>query len=141
MYELKRSEQLEEEVKINGEVITTKLNLTKHAREVLKLVRELEVIKVNLEQEKDIIENLEKLGETTIKIVKIFFGNNADKVLDFYSDSYEGQREEKIVTSQNTDEMLIEVIPFLFSLIPKINEFVKDKQTELNKQIKGRKVN
>jgi hypothetical protein len=141
MFELKRSEILQEEVKINGEVITTNLNLTKNAKDVFRLARELQVLQVALQEEKNIIENLEKLGEKTIEIIKIFFGENANKVLDFYSDISEGQRHEKIVTERHTEEMLIEVIPFLFSLVPKIKEFHDKKQKELNKQIKGRKVN
>ena len=140
MFELKRSEVLKEEVKINDEVITTELNLMKDAKEVLKIIRELQVIQTNLVQEKDIIQNLEKLGEKTILIVKKFFGKNADKVLEFYSDSVEGQRGERIVTSQNTEEMLIELLPFLVSLLPKINDFNKKKQKEINENIKGRKV-
>ena len=138
MFELKRSELLKVEVKINDEVITTMLNLTKHARESLKLIRELEVIQVNLRNEKNIEDNLTKLGELTIKLVKIFFGENADKVLKFYSD--ETTENERTVSSENTEEMLIEVLPFLVSLIPQINDFNEKKQAEFNKSIKSRKV-
>lgn len=138
MFELKRSNLLEEEVKLNGEVITTKLNLSKHARETMKIIRELQVIKVNLDNEKDLVENLEKLGNLTVELIKMFFGENADKVLKFYSDSV--SENERRVTSQNTEEMLIEVLPFLVSLMPKIQAFSKEKQAEINKSIKGRKV-
>lgn len=138
MYELKRSEVLKEQVKIGDEVITTELNLTKDARAIIKIVRELEIIKIALEKEKNIEENLEKMGNVTIDLIRKFFGSNADKVLRFYSDESEKDNE-RIVSIDNAQELLLEVVPFIMTLLPKIDNFVKDKQKSLKASIKGRK--
>jgi len=140
MFELKRSELLKEEVKINGEIITTELNLSKNSKNILKDIKDLQVIQVNLQQEKDLYENLQRLGEITIKIIKMFFGNNANKVLEFYSVKESFDKNERVISTENTEEMLIEVMPFLVSLLPKIHDFMSKKQQQFAESIKGKSV-
>lgn len=137
MFELKRSKLIEEQVKIGDEVLVTQLNLTKDASKLLEQLRKLEIIQVNLEKGNDLANNLKLLGESVIEITKMIFGTNFEKVLRFYSND---ELEEIKVTSECVDEMIYELLPFVLYLKPQIDNFVKDKKKEMNKAIKGKRV-
>jgi len=137
MYELKRSKLIEEEVKIGDEIIKTELNLTENSQNIIKLLRGLEVLQIKLEKKENLEENLKELGEKMVELTKMIFGSNFEKVLRFYS-----KDDAEIVTVDNAciNEMIYEVLPFVLHLRPKIEEYLKERKTDINKAIKGKRV-
>lgn len=137
MYELKRSKLIEEEVKIGDEVVKTELNLTENSQNIIKLLRDLEVIQIRLEKKEKLEENLKHLGEKMVELTKMVFGSNFEKVLRFYSND-----DADVVTVDNAciNEMIYEVLPFVLYLKPKIEEFINERKSDLNKAIKGKRV-
>ena len=137
MYELKRSKIISEEVKVGEEVLKTELNLTENANEIIKILRKIEVIQLNLKKEVDLEKNLKDLGEVTVNLTKMIFGSNFEKVLRFYSND-----ESEVITVDNAcvNEMITEILPFVLYLKPQIESFIKEKREDMNKVIKGKRV-
>lgn len=137
MYELKRSKIIKEKVKVGEEVLETELNLSENANAIIKLLRKIEVIQVNLSKEIDLEKNLKELGEVTVDITKMVFGTNFEKVLRFYA-----KDESKVITVDNAcvNEMITEILPFVLYLKPQIENFIKEKREDMNKAIKGKRV-
>ena len=137
MYELKRSKIIKEKVKVGEEVLETELNLTEYANEIIKILRKIEVIQLNLKKEVDLEKNLKDLGEVTVNLTKMIFGSNFEKVLRFYSND-----KSEVITVNNAcvNEMITEILPFVLYLKPQIESFIKEKREDMNKVIKGKRV-
>lgn len=137
MYELKRSKIIKEKVKVGDEVLETELNLSENANEIIKILKKVELIKINLEKQIELSKNLKDLGEITVNLTRIVFGSNFEKVLRFYS-----KDNSEVITVDNScvNEMIAEIIPFIIYLRPQIEEFIKEKKQDMNKAIKGKRV-
>lgn len=130
-YELKRSQRIQEEIKIGDDTITINLDIDSITKEFNKrynaiIAAELEIKNVQL-----IENNAEKLnvamesyGNTVIELFCLVFGEDgAMKILNFYENNYM--------------EMSVEVFPFIINVImPKIQQGIEEQRKKLAEQYK-----
>ena len=137
MFELKRSKIIKEKVKVGEETLETELNLSENSRKILELLRKLEVVQLGLSKQVDLEKNLKTLGEITVELTRMVFGNSFEKVLRFYTDD-----KSKVITVDNAcvNEMITELLPFILYLKPQIEKFVEEKEKAIKQVIKGKRV-
>jgi hypothetical protein len=131
MYELKRSTQIHEEVKLGDEVLHVDLDIDSMAKDFNKrynnIIRAEQTIKdMQAQDSSELLESAQKdYGEAIISLLEIVFGaENAAKIVDFY--------ESKFI------EMSIEIFPFIIDVIaPQINKYFEAQKEKLAAQYKN----
>lgn len=112
MYELKRGEQIIEQLKIGEEVITIRIK-------PLEIAKAYHAAEVDIVKAQDAIraagptkEALEQYGAAIIKLFEVLFGQeNTEKILTFYENNYE--------------EMCLEVFPFIVDVLkPQLDKVI-----------------
>lgn len=133
MYELKRSEKIEEEIKIGDDIIKVSLEVDDITKDFNKRYNAI----IRAEQEINTLKNdgtpeaMESAsiayGTAIIELLKLVFGEeNTTKILEFY---------------QNRNfEMAEQVFPFIIDVIyPKIQKSIQDKRKKLTEQYHANK--
>lgn len=131
MYELKRSTQIHEQVKLGEEILDVNLDADIIAKDFNarynKVIRAEQVMReMQLQNSPTMLETAQKdYGEAIISLLEIVFGaENAAKIIEFYENKY--------------IEMSIEIFPFILDVIaPQLNIYFKAQKEKLAAQYKN----
>lgn len=125
MFVIKRKENLIETVKFenNGKdlIIDVKVNLLNTLNKYEKASRAIQLAIVDIQ--KGILTDAKKIGDVIIEMLTIVFGNDTQKIIDFYDGDY--------------TELLLDVWPFIISVVtPAYQKVKKQRQKEIKQRIK-----
>ena len=125
MFVIKRKENLIETVKFenNGKelIIDVKVNLLNTLNKYEKASRAIQLAIVDIQKGK--ITDAKKIGDVIIGMLTIVFGNDTQKIIDFYDGDY--------------TELLLDVWPFIISVVtPAYQKVKKQRQKEITQRIK-----
>lgn len=128
MYTLRQSALFSDEIELaknNGasEFITINLNITPDlVKEYRKLqLQYIDYQKKTAENPKDVVA-IEKAGEVIVGILALLFGKeNAEKIINFYSDDY--------------IQMMVNLYPYIENtLVPRLNEIIRQRKHDLKRK-------
>lgn len=125
MFVIKRKENLIETVKFenNGKelIIDVKVNLLNTLNKYEKASRAIQLSILDIQKGK--ITDAKKIGDVIIGMLTIVFGNDTQKIIDFYDGDY--------------TELLLDVWPFIISVVtPAYQKVKKQRQKEITQRIK-----
>lgn len=125
MFVIKRKENLIETVKFenNGKelMIDVKVNLLNTLNKYEKASRAIQLAIVDIQKGK--LTDAKKIGDVIIEMLTIVFGNDTQKIIDFYDGDY--------------TELLLDVWPFIISVVtPAYQKVKKQRQKEIKQRIK-----
>jgi len=125
MFVIKRKENLIETVKFenNGKelIIDVKVNLLNTLNKYEKASRAIQLAIVDIQKGK--LTDAKKIGDVIIEMLTIVFGNDTQKIIDFYDGDY--------------TELLLDVWPFIISVVtPAYQKVKKQRQKEITQRIK-----
>ena len=125
MFVIKRKENLIETVKFenNGKelIIDVKVNLLNTLNKYEKASRAIQLAIVDIQNGK--LTDAKKIGDVIIEMLTIVFGNDTQKIIDFYDGDY--------------TELLLDVWPFIISVVtPAYQKVKKQRQKEITQRIK-----
>ena len=125
MFVIKRKENLIETVKFenNGKelIIDVKVNLLNTLNKYEKASRAIQLAIIDIQKNK--LTDAKKIGDVIIGMLTIVFGNDTQKIIDFYDGDY--------------TELLLDVWPFIISVVtPAYQKVKKQRQKEINQRIK-----
>lgn len=125
MFVIKRKENLIETVKFenNGKelIIDVKVNLLNTLNNYEKASRAIQLTIVDIQKGK--LADAKKIGDVIIEMLTIVFGNDTQKIIDFYDGDY--------------TELLLDVWPFIISVVtPAYQKVKKQRQKEIKQRIK-----
>lgn len=144
MYEIKRARRLEEEVKLNSEVLKISLNLEEVVFDILKihnecLKTECEISKASGNDE--LLKLYENHGANIINLIEAFFGKEqTENIMRFFSKNNDDN--EIDINQTCLGEVMEQVGGYIITeLMPVVSEFAKEKRKSvqdkfLNKQVK-----
>lgn len=128
MYTLRQSALFSDEIELakndgTSEFITINLNITPDlVKEYRKLqLQYIDYQKKTAENPKDVVA-IEKAGEVIVGILALLFGKeNAEKIINFYSDDY--------------IQMMINLYPYIENtLVPRLNEIIRQRKHDLKRK-------
>lgn len=125
MFVIKRKENLIETVKFenNGKelIIDVKVNLLNTLNKYEKASRAIQLAIIDIQKGK--LTDAKKIGDVIIEMLTIVFGNDTQKIIDFYDGDY--------------TELLLDVWPFIISVVtPAYQKVKKQRQKEITQRIK-----
>ena len=127
MYTLRQSALFSDEIELakndgTSEFITINLNITPDlVKEYRKLqLQYIDYQKKTAENPKDVVA-IEKAGEVIVGILALLFGKeNAEKIINFYSDDY--------------IQMMVNLYPYIENtLVPRLNEIIRQRKHDLKR--------
>lgn len=128
MYTLRQSALFSDEIELakndgTSEFITINLNITPDlVKEYRKLqLQYIDYQKKTAENPKDVVA-IEKAGEVIVGILALLFGKeNAEKIINFYSDDY--------------IQMMVNLYPYIENtLVPRLNEIIRQRKHDLKRK-------
>ena len=128
MYTLRQSALFSDEIELakndgTSEFITINLNITPDlVKEYRKLqLQYIDYQKKTAENPKDVVA-IEKAGEVIVGILALLFGKeNAEKIINFYSDDY--------------IQMMVNLYPYIENTLgPRLNEIIRQRKHDLKRK-------
>lgn len=128
MYTLRQSALFSDEIELakndgTSEFITINLNITPDlVKEYRKLqLQYIDYQKKTAENPKDVVA-IEKAGEVIVGILALLFGKeNAEKIINFYSDDY--------------IQTMVNLYPYIENtLVPRLNEIIRQRKHDLKRK-------
>ncbi len=121
MFELKRKGVISTEIKIGDEVIPVIIDIEKSAKRLMKAQAQIEAAQ---RIKKATAENLMQLEAASLELMRVVFGEAADRILAFYGG--------------NHAEMISDALPFMQSeIFPRFREYSKQQKKQLVKARRG----
>lgn len=130
MFELKRSQRVQEDIKLGDEVISINLDVDSIATNFRKcqvdLIKAEQKLKSLKQGETDGEVAIEEYGNALIALLRLVFGEeNTAKVLNFYENNYV--------------ELSLQVIPFVAGVIvPAVTQSLQNTKQQMAQRYKGK---